>query len=128
MRQIIEHILSFLNKRWIGSVFIAILFFFIIYWNYKDWEFAFQCTIFTHGMFSFNFAVCLYYRDLKANRFNFKVAATPKSWMYFGVFTGGTIIAFLIFLPKIFWLYGGIMSGCLLAALFIFDLIKNGLR
>ena len=129
MRLIVEHILKYLNKRWINTIFLAIVFFFIIYLNYdKNWKFAFQITLFTCGMFLFNFAVCYYYRDLKANRFKFKATASLKSWMYFGLFTGGTTVAFLIFLSKIFWLYAAIMSGCLLTALFIFDLIKNGLK
>lgn len=103
-------------------------FFCLCYIVYKDWKFAFQYTIFVVGMFYLNFAVCIYYRDLKANRFKFKDAATPKGWMYFGFFVGGPIIAFLVFLPKIFWVYAGIMSGCLWVGLFIYDLIKNGLR
>lgn len=129
MKSIIERILDLLNKRWIGSLWWSIVFFFIIYFGYgKDWTFAFEMTFFVVGMFLFNFSICFYYRDLKANRFNFKAAATLKSWIYFVLFTGGTIAVFLIFLPKVYWVYGGIMSGCLLFALFILDLIKNGLR
>ena len=116
------------TNPWIGLAFWTVMFFLLLYFIYKDWKFAFQMTLFVIGMFHFNFAICYYYRDLKANRFNFKAAATPKSWMYFGFITGGTIVAFLIFLPKVFWLLAVIPSGCLLAALFIFDLIKNGLR
>ncbi|MEA4919207.1 hypothetical protein [Proteiniphilum sp.] len=118
-----------INKKNLLEWLIALLLsFFALYMQSKSIEIAFWMTISVTGMFFFNFAVCIYYRDLKANRFKFKDAATPKSWMYFGFFVGGSIIAFLVFLPKIFWVYAGIMSGCLWVVLFIYDLIKNGLR
>lgn len=122
-----QKIIKYIQKN--SGLFISIIvFFFIIYWNSKDWIFSFQFTLFVCGMFLFNFAVCYYYKDLKANRFNFKATGTAKSWIYFGFFTVGTVVAFLIFLPKIFWVYAAIMSGILLVTLFIFDLIINGLR
>lgn len=128
MRQIIKRVIKSFNKRWIGSLFLAIISFFVFYWNYKNWKSAFQYTLFMYGMFYFNSAVAIYYKDLKAHRFNFKAVTTPKSWLYFVLFTVGTIIVFLIFLPKIFWIYGAIMSGILLVLLFLVDLIRNGFR
>ncbi len=128
MRPVIKRIKKILSKHWIGSLFLAIVVFFVFYWNFKNWESAFQYTLFIYGMFYFNFAISLYYKDLKAHHFNIKAAATPKSWLYFGFFTVGIIIAFLIFLPKTFWIYGAIISGVLLVLLFLVDLIRNGLR
>jgi len=102
MKSVFERIISFLSNPTYGSIFSGIVFFLIIYFNSKDWKYSLQFTIFVAGMYLFNFFVCNYYRDLKANHFNFRAAATPRSWLYFGLYVGGTIIVFLIFLPKIF--------------------------
>ena len=110
------------------SEWAIILFFFLIYFFYKDWKFAFHITLFVVGMYYFNFTICIYYKDLKNNQFNFKVAASKKSWIYFSIIVVAVITSFLIFLPKFLLLMAGVMSGLLLIALLLYDLITDGIQ
>ena len=110
------------------SEWATILLFLVCWIAYKDWKLALRLTLFVVGMYYFNFAICIYYKDLKNNQFNFKVAASKKSWIYFGIIVGGVITLFLIFLPNFMLLMAGVISGLLLIALFIYDLITDGIR
>ena len=115
-------------KKILVSEWATILFFLVCWFAYGDWKLALQITLFVGGMYYFNFTICFYYRDLKLNRFNFKAAASKKSWIYFGLIVGGVITLFLIFLPKVMLIMATTMTVLLLIALFFYDLIKNGLR
>lgn len=103
---------------------------YLLWWNrYGDAYLAFQCTLFVMGMYIFNFNVAYTYRAFKSNRFNYRLTTAELNWHYVCISTPLVVVAFIIFLyDSPFWIYTWLVSAGMMAILFVYDLIVNGLR
>ncbi|WP_263663504.1 hypothetical protein [Bacteroides nordii] len=109
---------------------ICVVSMYFLCWNRSgDAYYAFQLTLYGIGMYIFNFNVAYAYRAFKSNGFNYHLAKAELNWRYFCISTPLVVVAFIIFLyDSPFWIYTWLVSAGMMAILFVYDLIVNGLR
>ena len=94
----------------------------------KDLKDAAIESLFIVGMMIFNYGIAIIYRSLKKNNWNYALAKDEYNYMFINTGVIAVIILFILFLPSdciLLWL---IPSAFVLFALFIYDLIVNGLH
>lgn len=100
---------------------------FVVSWIFsKDVRTALYFTVFLSGMYILLFSICEFYRALKRNRFNFKIAIQDVNWKFIFISTPVILILFIFVLPEMIQVLAYVTSIVLLIILFIYDLISNG--
>ena len=94
----------------------------------KDLKDAAIESLFIVGMMIFNYGIAIIYRSLKKNNWNYALAKDEYNYMFINTGVIVVIILFILFLPSVYILFWLIPSAFLLFALFIYDLIVNGLH
>ena len=111
-----------------GLIVCVILLFVARLFRDKDLKDAAIESLFIVGMMIFNYGIAIIYRSLKKNNWNYALAKDEYNYMFFNTGVIVVIILFILFLPSVYILFWHIPSAFLLFALFIYDLIVNGLH
>ena len=111
-----------------GLIISVILLFGVILFFDRDLKESAIESLFIVGMMIFNYGIAIIYRSLKKNNWNYALAKDEYNYMFINTGVIVVIILFILFLPSVYILFWLIPSAFLLFALFIYDLIVNGLH